>query len=173
MRACFTTSASTPCVRRRIVFTFFLKNTHKIFLFFSKYPLDKSEKHGIIRVTKGKKSKTFSLGTTQIQRSTQICSLPTQNNLRRFFPEMCTWDTDARVKRKAERKFRSGTDERKRRAFFSHLGYRERLPDEPKSETVSRPQKREVLYVQIGFEKTCLKGGRSNVRFDERNYKIE
>ena len=135
-------------------------------------PLDKSRKHGIIKLTKGKKSKTFSRGTTQIRRSTRICSLPTQNNLRRFSPELCTRDIDARVKRKMERKFRSGTDERRRQALFSHAGYRKRLPEEIKSVSVSRPQKREVLYVQIGFKKTCLNGGRSNVRFDKRDDKI-
>ena len=102
-------------------------NYSQFFLFFSILPLDKSKNHGIIKVTKGKKSKTFSRGTTQIQRSTRICSLPIQNNLRRFSPEMCTWDIDARVKRKVERKFRSGTDKRRRKTFFSHVWLSEKV----------------------------------------------
>ncbi len=145
----------------------------QIFLIFFKKPIDKRKNCGIIKATKGKKSKTFSLGTTQFRRVRDPVLSQHKIICVGFHRKCAHGNIDARVKRKAERKFRSRAAERKRVLLFSHYGCRKRMPDDFQERKPLRTRKkREVLYVQIRFEKTCLNGGRSNVQIYERNGKI-
>ena len=86
---------------------------------------------------------------------------------------MCTANIAVRVKERSSQRFFGRLLSRKRFRFpnphFRQIGKELNFRGRRRFGNAGR----EVLYVQIGFEKTCLKGGRSNVRFDERNYKIE